>query len=278
MGFFRICPKDGVLSVIRENFDATPLKVPSTIEQPLFVFAYDGSRAMPRGHLKYLLKGSKSLLIKSDISPVSEVAGKKTRSVDLNFGVQILQGFLKGLGLGAPAPIEASFKGAKEVSFSFSNVERRFLDVLKLGDKLKDKVIDLSNPAVNLFFDDQHQFLVINNVFASNGFTLHVEKSSNSDFAVDVPLIQEAIADAKAGVKVSSTGSNTITFEGEQYLTFAFTCVEMHLDPQSGKIIAIGKSINHLPVRSAKSPEEVQQEVEPSTVKLTESPEMLSWD
>lgn len=278
MAFFRICPKDGVLSVIRENFDATPLKVPSTIEQPLFVFAYDGQRAMPRGHLKYLLKGSKSLSIQPDVSPVTDVAGKRTRTIDTKFGMQILQGFLKGLGLGAPAPIEASFKGVKEVSFSFSNIERRFLDVLKLGDKLKDKEVDLENPAVNMFFDGDHQLLMINNVFASNGFTIHVERTKDTDVKVDIPLINEAIAEANAGLKVSSFNETDITFEGNAFLTFAFSCVELHLDPKTGKIIAIGKSVNHLPVHSTKSPEEVKQEVIPETTQLTETPKMLSWD
>lgn len=81
---------------------------------------------------------------------MADVSGKRSRKGSFDLGLQILEGFLKGFGVPL-AGIMVKLEGASEVSFSFKNVNRMFVDINALGRALTDCQIDPQNPADSIF-------------------------------------------------------------------------------------------------------------------------------
>ncbi len=274
MSFFRVCTEDALIRELRNTFRATPLRVPETRVQPLTCFALDSGKAEFRGHLKYLLQNVDDIVLGFHDSAMANMNTNKTQSVDLSFGLKILNGFLKGLNIDA-SPVDAALKGAREVSFSFDNSKRVYFDINEFGSVIKDVRLDVENPALGMFksVDGPKKFMVVNSVIVSSGFTLNIDKTSDSSFEINVPLIESVVSDSEAKVDVKSDKKKAITFQGEKDLTFAFTSVELRIDWKEGKILEIMGEVGRGPVSLAPGEREASPEIQ-----IDARPAMLDWD
>ncbi len=241
MGFFRICKND-ITDLLRDTFNAFPLRIPETRMQPLVVMGQKGSKMDYRGELQYLLSDGQPIEIDIRESAMANAALDRSKSISLNFGLKILEGFLSGFGM-SPAPIGASLKGVKEISFSFTNCKRRFIDPGQLGSILRGRNIDLSHGSLGIFRgEDPYRMLLVSDAIVSKSFTINIEKTNDIEFDASLPELQPYLADVDAKVKVNTQSSKSITFEGEDYLTFAFSCLLLEMDQQSGAL-AIGETV-----------------------------------
>jgi len=242
MGFFRICKND-ITDILRETFNASPLRVPETRVKPLIVIGKKGSKVNFRGQLKYLLEDEPELEVPFESSKMANASLDRSRSISLDFGIKILDGFLQGLGISA-APIGANLKGAKEISFSFTNARRLYVDPGQLGNALRGKKIDLRHPSIGIFTneDDPFEMLLVSDAIVSRSFTINIEKANEHELEASLPQLQQQIADLNAKVKVDIKDNRSITFEGEEDLTFAFACVKLELDKSSG-LLQIGETV-----------------------------------
>ena len=186
--------------------------------------------------MSHLLEGGRSLRVKFEESTLADLTIKKTQSVKLDFGLKLLSGFLKGFGV-PEAPIEGGLNGARNISFSFTNTKRLYVEPALLGRKLIGKKMDLQNPALGIFLqDDPYDMHLITSVIVSNGFKVHVEKKADVKFAVDVPAIQNAIGNVSTKIDTGGSNDSTIAFQGDEFLTFAFSCVKLEVDKATGTI------------------------------------------
>lgn len=241
MGLFRICKND-ITDLLRATFNAFPLRVPETRMQPLVVMGQKGAKMDYRGELQYFLADGQPVDIEIRESAMANAALDRSKSISLNFGLKILEGFLSGFGM-SPAPIGASLKGVKEISFSFTNCKRRFIDPAQLGGLLRGRNIDLSHGSLGVFKgEDPYRMLLISDAIVSNSFTINIEKTNDNEFDASLPELQPYLADVDAKVKVNSKAGKSITFEGEELLTFAFSCLLLEMDKQSGAL-AIGETV-----------------------------------
>lgn len=207
------------------------------------------------------------------------LSGKHSRRVSFEFGFKILDNFLGAFGVPS-AGIDAAFEGAAEVSFSFANVRRSYVDKNVLGNLLRDHRVDAKNPAARIYFGrNPWSPLVIDSTIESSNFTFRVERSSRRDFKVDLGAIQQVIDAAKVGVKVGAVSARTVTFKGRQHLTFAFTCVRMYLDPK-GRITSLPDEPSSHRLQALAGAGQPEHEIRPGPVRvlLHPSPAMLSWD
>ncbi len=270
---FRICQND-TTDVLRDLFNATPLRTPEAAVQPLLVIAEKGGKTERRGDLRHLLSGDNSLTYSQKDDLVTNVNLQKTRSVDWEFGAKLLDGFFQGFNMPS-ASLGAKLSGAKEVSLSFNNVRRRWIDKNELGSALRGKIFDLQHPSVGIFLgEDPWNLLLVTDVIASNGFAINIERSGGVDFNVDVPAIQGILTDTNAKVSAKKTGNNSIAFEGADFLTFAFSCVKLELNPRTG---ALGVGVT-VATRNAKTG---KMEEVPAPVELDDDyfePGLLEWD
>jgi hypothetical protein len=270
---FRLCQND-TTAVLRDLFNATPVRTPEASVQPLLVIAEKAGKTDKRGMLQHLLIGDGNFSIQANDDPVSNVNLDKTRSMDWDFGLKLLDGIFQGFKLPS-ASIGAQLNGAKEISLSFNNVRRRWIDKNLLGSALKGLRVDLQHPSVGIFKgDDPWQMLLVTDVIASNGFAINVEKTRDDGFNVEAPAIQQILNEAKVDVKAKSNSKNSIAFEGNDYLTFAFTCVKLEVDPQTGAL-GVGATV------VTKEGKTVKKSETPEPVELDDDlfePGMLEWD
>jgi hypothetical protein len=242
MAFFRICKND-ITDVLRETFNASPLRVPEARVQPLIVIGKKGEKVNFRGQLRFLLENEPELDVPFESSKMANAAFGRSRTISLDFGIKILEGFLQGLGISA-APIGAKLKGVKEISFSFTNARRLYIDPGQLGNAIKGKMVDLQHPSVGIFTkqEDPFEMLLISDAIVSRSFTINIEKANEHELEGSLPALQQQIADMDAKVKVDIKSNRSITFEGDEDLTFAFACVKLELDKQSGAL-QIGETV-----------------------------------
>lgn len=273
-----LCKSDPLVDTLKDVFGANIVRVPEERIRPLTVLASDGSRTSFRGALAPALVGAEALDVPVDDSTMANVSGKRSSSVKLDLGLKILGGFLAALHIPS-AGIEAQLEGAKQVSFSFQDVKRLYVDPTALGHQLSGRVVDRQNPAVSIFFGDDWTFLVVDSAITSRDFSINVEKAATQGFRVDVPTIQQIVSEANAGVQVQSTSGTDLVFKGDAYLTFAFTCVRLFLDAD-GRIDAMPPADDVPPLtrgRGAVAPGHVVRRT-PDRVVLTAKPAMLDLE
>jgi hypothetical protein len=273
VGFLGLCKGDQVVDLLHDYFGANVLRVPEERIQPLTVVARRNGKRAFRGELKHLLVDDAAEELPPQVSKVAELSGKRTRSVELGLGLDILGGFLSGFGVPS-AGIAGHFKGAKEISFRFADVQRRWIDPGLLGRRLDRNRIDRDSAAAVMYFGaEPWQLLVVDSIITSNQFTISATGSVEEDVEIDVPAIQEVVGQAKAKVAVTSGASSEVSFSGEQRLTFAFTLQRLYLE-DSGEIFMIDPDDSFLSSRAAEGG------VVPVTprVLLSREPGLLEWD
>jgi hypothetical protein len=278
VGVFGLCNGDPLVKTLRDVFGANIVRVPEERIRPVSALAVHDGKCVFRGDLSALLEGA----VPPELSPLpahtstmAELSGKRSRSVDLDLGLKILEGFLGAFGIPS-AGVTTSFKGAKEVSFSFGNVQRLWIDNNLLGRALTGHKVSAQNPAAAIYFgDDPWKLVAVDSVIASSNFTISVDRSSSKDFQLDVPAIEKVVGEAKVGVKVSSTASTQLTFKGREHLTFAFTAVRLYLDADR-RIASIPPESNLFMLDTV--PPEAELLPSPDRVLLTKDPAMIEWD
>lgn len=271
MAWLKLCDGDPLVKTLSEVFHANIIRVPEERLQPLSTLAAKGDKLVYRGTLADLLAGvpppeiaSPSLLT----GAMADVQGKRSRKVDANLGLEIMRGFLRGFAGAASLGVAEHFSGALEVSFSFNEVSRVYVDPARVGKLLAGRKLDLQNGVVASFLsDDPWDCLVIDSIVTSRDFTIRVERQSGSEFRLDIPAIESLLSKANAKVSVSNTSSKALTFKGPKALAFAFTCQPLILD-QNGVI-------QQLPPDSERRA--FERDGSPAKYLISQRPAMLDW-
>ncbi|MEU4166110.1 hypothetical protein AB0F46_04390 [Streptomyces sp. NPDC026665] len=206
-------------------------------------------------------------------SPMVDLSQRRTRSVETELGLSILESFLSGFGLPAPG-IKAQFGGAKSVAFSFRDVSRKWVDNNWLGRALSGRAIDLQNKSARIHLQ-KWRLLVIDSIIRSKGITVTAVEERDRSFGIDIGVIEELIGEVNADVAISSEASTDLTISGPVPLTFAFTAVEFHLDeygnllsaPPLGDSVALSaRSNSHVPTYGL------------DHIELSDRPALIEWD
>jgi hypothetical protein len=249
MALLGLCPDDPLVQTLRDAFGANILRVPDERLRPLTVLASDGRTTSIRGALAPLLFDAAPLAVDVYHAAAASLSGRHTRNVKLDLGLTILSGFLQPMGV-APAGIAAHFGDASELSFSFPDVRRSFVDVNELGHVLAGREVDVGNPAAAIFVEGDYTFLVVDSVLTSRDFDIRVEATNGAGFGLDLPGIQEVVAAASGTVTVEAASGRALRFRGKHDLAFAFTCVRLYLGPDG--VIASMPPADEVPSLQAK--------------------------
>ncbi|MBR9919339.1 MAG: hypothetical protein GYB31_00775 [Bacteroidetes bacterium] len=267
MASFKLCPGDPLVNALQKAFKANIVRIPRKKIQPLSVIGRRGSQLKYLGSLHDLLVDSPDLGLDALTEPMAEISGNRSRSVDFNFGVQVLEGFLQGFGLSSPSVKEA-FKGTKELSFGFPQMQSYYVEPLQIGKAIAGKKLEKLNPVLAPYYNDaEAELLVVDSVFAGKDFTVKIDKTVDSETDVSLGTIGQALQVDDTKLKVQSTSNREVKFEGEDYLTFAFTCLKMKIDSGSDTIISVDAGDKDLVLESAK-PKRVVVEDDPAMVEM----------
>lgn len=285
MGSLRLCNNDPLIKTLRDVFGTNIIRVPEERYKPLTVLAAHNNHASFRGKLSPLLLDNftfpESILAESQMPDLS---GKRSQSVNVKLGLKILDGYLKGLGIPG-ASLDSSFNGASEVSYTFQNVRRSWIDINAVGHLLSGKKIDSKNPAASIFFgEDAYPFLLLDSVITSSDFTISVDRTASSNFSFDLPIIKNVIENANVEVNVSTTSGYDLTFQGNKQLAFAFSCVRLTIEKDGtiGGILPTGSDlvVNYMRLSTDLLSDDKELPVlySPDRVLLNADPAMVEFD
>lgn len=252
----RIC-KNKITDTIAEHFGANALKLPESRIQPMCLLEIDNNKLHFLGEFKYVVKGGFGFPINIKYGTVPNVDNIKTKNVAIDFGFKILENFLKAFKMD-PAVVSAAIKGSKKMSFSFSNVQRKYIDLLQLGNIISENDIcgDSENISITRIMENEKLKLgLITDALISNNFSLNTYKENETDAEIDIPLLEGYVANANLDLKIQSASSNEVKFEGKAPLTFAFSCVELKIE-NNGKF-SRGDWLKN--IRSAKGVRQIKE-------------------
>jgi hypothetical protein len=284
MGFLGLCSKDPYVDYLTEVFGCNIIRVPEERYRPLTVIAAREKHISFRGKVTPIIKGDivvpQSLIANSQMPDLS---GRKSRSVKTSFGLKILDGFLKGLGIPGGS-IKTCFQGVSMLSFTFQDINRLWIDINSFGRIIRNHKIDMDSPAASIFFgDNPYAFLLLDSVITSSKFTVSVDRAESSDFKFDIEGIKNIVGGINASVGVATSSGFDLTFDGTKQLAFAFSCVRFSLTgdgaigqilPEEGNLVMnyVGLSTDLLSEEEkpaiVHSPDRVLLTAEPSMVDI----------
>jgi hypothetical protein len=255
MAFFGLCPgakTDPILTTLRDVFSANPLKVPEQRFKPLSVLAFRKGKACYLGNLTDLFYP----IIRvppgwiGEPQRMAEVEGHVTQHIAIDAGLDILQGLFSAFGSDG-AGLRTSFNRLTQISFSFDKVQRQAIETNRLGRLVSEKTLNLKNPVLPNFSGNvAADFLVIDSVIQSNNFSVHIDRSQAANVNLKVPEVAQYLGNVKMDEKQSSGLDLRVTFQGTQFLTFAFTCVRFFPDT-TGRIHLIAPELRGVVIANA---------------------------
>lgn len=235
------CKDDLILDLLHNHFEATILKIPEGRIKPGSIIEKIANENVFkfRGQLDALSTfdipdlGLDKLVIPTSVASIS---GEKTQLTKTEFGLQVLNGFLKGFGVNIPK-LDTHFKDVTKVSFSFENIKRHSIDNGALGKDLIDFRLDKKSAATaGFFYPKKNQLLFIDSIITSNDFTIHTEEFISDNISINVSAIKEELGKVSSKINVESNTKTSITFKGEEALPFAFTTIRLK-NNEEGNII-----------------------------------------
>ena len=245
----RIC-KNEITDIIRKQFGANPLKVPDSTYQPLMMLEINNKKPRILGRFEDLIIGDFNFDLPLELSDLAEVSGSETNKIGVKLGFSILGNFIQAFG-GKSPELKTTFNKTKKMSFTFSNVQRKWFSVLKLGKLLSENNLKAADSIfVNKIMEDENSKLaLVTDVIISNCFSFNSYNERETEVVIDIPVIEGVIGDADFDLTVEKVRQNEIKFNKKKSLTFAFSCVELTID-QNGNFKS-GNWIDNVKIKSA---------------------------
>lgn len=228
----KLCKNDPVLDILRDAFDANPIRVPEARIQPLRVLISQGGRGkyFYQGELKNVMAESATDVlagIRVEEDQVANFKSRSTNSINAEVGIKVLDGYLSGFQLTVPQ-LNAAFRGAREVSFTFADVVRRHVDPAGLGKAVaKTRVTESTKRLI----DEGYELFVIDGVLLSREFSISVTEADSQDFSIKLEILADAIGKGQSHVSITNSTQRDITFCGDDFLAFAFSIRRLKLTP-----------------------------------------------
>lgn len=227
MSFIKLCSDDPILSLLRKTWNANPITVPEERIRPLVVLSKTKITTY-LGPIEDLLVTGPAVSLTSQDSLMANVSATSSKSVSLDLGLQVMDGFLKGFGVGS-GTVKSAFEDTTEISFSFQNVSRNYINSTALSKLLKNRKFDPNDPIVKKFIDEEAKCLIITSVITSNNFTMKKEQHGGANIDFNVDAISNSLSTDNK-VEVSSSNSLEISFKGKKQLAFAYTAAIFEID------------------------------------------------
>jgi hypothetical protein len=114
------------------------------------------------------------------------------------------------------------------VSFFFPEPRRVFVDPLQLGAAL-DSAIFHRNPATRALLTNEHKILIVDSVLVAKQIGVQISRRRARHAS-------GMISPLTASGSATSASSDTLIFEGERELSFAFSAVQLQKDEDGGNL------------------------------------------
>jgi hypothetical protein len=202
-----------------------------------YVAGKDGNTSMP-GKLRFLLTPEIQMPKMSHEEKLTAIVGKRTRALDLDVGLKLLEGFLSAIGADIDiGTIKAEYQGKRvgSVRFELKDATRESVDAFEFGKALIPCQLNAAHP----FVQEGNQYYAVVGVLRSRSITVRSEDANTNKVEVGMGALKSAVGiDNKLDVKRDAAGE--ITYEGRVPLAFGVELVEMRYDNALNKFFLAG--------------------------------------
>ena len=145
-----------------------------------------------------------------------DLSGASTGNIEVSFGLDILANALKGLLGGAAPSLEATYKDAKTLQFTFGDVRSIGVDPLAVGAYLRQRQPDGSNPFVKryLLAGNGAKALLITETLEASSISVTAKREDGTTVGIGVPALPAGVA-AKLKVTVGGRDEHELTYQGK---------------------------------------------------------------
>ena len=189
-----------------------------------------------RQHGSVLRLGTLDQLVRNAQAPLpsveknqtaGDINGQTSSSLNLGIGVNILGAVIGAMG--GSLGINTSYTNAKKVTFIFTEVLRDRVRPLDIGEYLKDGEINADNLVLREFVLGKGELFIITDTVKSKKFSVQYVDDKGVEAAVNVPTVAQLLG-GDISVAASGSSNSTLSFEGNQRLTFGFKCFQVGVD------------------------------------------------
>lgn len=229
MNSLKPCNDDSLMSLLRDTFNANPIRVPEERIKPLTVLSIEKKNISFMGAINDLLV-SKINISKLNLqnSKMADVSAQSFKSIETSVGLKVMDGFLKGFGAKSSS-IEHAFKNVSKVSFSFENVNREYVEKNALLKTLLNKNFNPSHATNKSFISKKSKCVIIDSIITSNNFSIKAEKYNDSNFTFNVQELTNILS-SQNNISITSQTGKEISFVGNTSLPFAFTGFYLNIE------------------------------------------------
>ena len=127
--------------------------------------------------------------------------------------------------VGLPS-LKASFKAARSVQFTFTNVQAFTVDPTRIGEYLAAAQLR-ENPVLDRYFStDETDEYVLFEVLKADSLAVSPKNEKGTGISLDVPALQGVVG-GNVEVTAGTTSSSEIVFKGKEAITFGFKCFKI---------------------------------------------------
>jgi hypothetical protein len=248
MSFWNCRNEDPFIRAVIDKYNANVVRAPRRGIDPMDILAKDhGDRVQLRGELAPYVTDSESLVLpKIKDDPVSDLSGVVASTADASLGAEITSKFIEQF---VKIPVSGAeltaniWEGATGFSFQVRDVRQKYFELGELGNALRGRRVDRSQPAADIFFPPESsvdsfvsapqppQMYIITRTLTSPHVTIKAVGEHGLGLEAKVDAIEGLLgsANAKIGWKRESEGG--VSFRGARAVTFAFAAVPFALAP-----------------------------------------------
>jgi hypothetical protein len=219
---------DPILKLLKD-FAYAVVRLPRENVRPLLILEKQGNDLTVLGELTDLFgAGQASIPAVGPDQQAAFINGKRTRSLDINVGLNLLGGII-GAMTGSKLKLDAAYKKASSLTFEFEDVKVSEISQLSLNKFLSGTKPDPTVGQGILKALEDDRLYVITSVIKSKKFKTEATQSNGTSVGVDIPVVKEMVGGA-VQIKSEGTSDSKVTYEGQMPLVFGFQAARMEFE------------------------------------------------
>ena len=215
------------------------VRLPRSDIRPLQTLIRTGKKDLQRtGELRDIMSAGKNPLpdISTDNAAPLRISGQQSSATKLEVGLTILENIIAALG-GSQASLNAGFKNADSLTFTFENVMEDHADINLIDQFLSTASIRPDQRSVrDALIDDK--VYVVNSTIKTTTFTIKASADQDANASLDVPVLQQA-AGGSLKVDASRASDGIVSYTGNVPVVFGFQAVRLIFDDDTQTYAAL---------------------------------------
>lgn len=243
---FLSCPRqdDPFTQRVRDTYGANVVSAPRAGIDPLSTLVVRGRKVEPRGELKYMLDGEPPTLPQVTSAPTAALSGVRSTAVDVKLGLSLSAMFLTALGVPAPgAEVSASvWESISCFTFEVRDVMEHQVDIGALGQALKGRILAETAATRLILADRSIELMLITRTLTTHSFAIRAMGTGGQALHVAVDGIANLVGKADAGVSWKAEHDESVTFSGQNPVTFGFAAVPCAIDAARNLVLGLARA------------------------------------